>query len=585
MGFARGEKPFLFALNRVALVSALFLLERCAVDIPPTGGPEDKTPPRVIAVFPDSNATNVRTQTLRLRFDKYIVPQTLRNALFFSPRIEDYDVESDGKEAEIVLHEPLKPNRTYACTITKALTDTRGNSLAQSFTFAFSTGATIDSGMISGTVYSAENRFIKGATVFAYFIPPNDSLFADTLNPSQTQPDYIAQTGEDGRFQLSFLKSGAYRLFAVMDKNQNLLFDAGEAFAVPFDSIFTGRTNARLRLTERDTTRIELQSANAYTSNRVALRFDRNLVSDSLTIQNFLVIDSTTRNPLRLYDFYVNLEGNRELIYLVCDSLAKERVYGVQAFNVQDAFGNRADTLATTLVGISEIDTARAKLQLTFADSAKGVLEREPPSPRGRRLPIEFSLPIQRASLANAILLLKGNDTLALDFLFRDARRVEIKPKGEFEPGAWHRLVVNHRAILDALGRETIDTLIQANFQIAGKELFGDIEGEVVVDSALQAYSRLALVAELVGEKKFYPQLLYKPPSERVARFKFSDLPEGKYFFSGFILRDTTTLSPFRAWDGGSLKPFRPSEPFFISLDSLRVRKRWTTDGVQLRFE
>lgn len=567
------------------LLFALILLARCAVDVPPTGGPEDKTPPRVVAVFPDSGALRVQTNKLRVRFDKYIVTQSLRNALFFSPRIDDYEVESDGKEAEIILYEPLKPNRTYACTITKALTDTRGNSLAQSFTFAFSTGSTIDSGIISGVVYSAENRFIKGATVLAYFIPEGDTLFADTLNPSHTPPDYIAQTNEEGRFQLSFLKNGSYRLFAIVDKNQNLLFDSGEPFAVPFDSVYTGRTNVRLRLTERDTSRIELQSANSYTSHRIALRFDRNLVSDSLTIENFSVIDSTTRTPLRLYDFYTNLEGNRELIYLVCDSLIKERVYGVQVFNVQDAFGNRADRLVTSLVGISEPDTARATIQLTFADSAKGILERDPPSPRGRRLLVEFSLPIDRSSLSNAFRLFKGNDTLELDFLFRDGRRVELKPRSEFELGAWYRIDINHRNILDARGRKTLDTLIQLHFQIAGKDLFGELEGELLIDSVFQFSTQFALRLELIGEKKFYPQVVLNPTPQRIAKFKFSNLPEGKYFLSSFIPNDSVEVSPFRDWDGGSLKPFRPSEPFFISLDSLRVRKRWTTDGIQFRIQ
>jgi hypothetical protein len=574
-----------FRILFFALFFMLLLLSRCAIDIPPTGGPEDKTPPRIVAIFPDSGALRVQTNKLRVRFDKYIVTQSLRNALFFSPRIEDYEVESDGKEAEIILYEPLKPNRTYACTITKALTDTRGNSLAQSFTFAFSTGSTIDSGMISGTIYSAENRFIKGATVFAYFIPEGDTLFADTLNPSRTQPDYIAQTGEDGRFQLSFLKIGAYRLFALMDKNQNLLLDLGEPFAVPFDSVFTGKMNVRLRLTERDTSDIELQSASAYTSNRIALRFNRNLVSDSLTIAHFSLIDSTTNTPVRLYDFYTNLEGNRELIYLVCDSLIKERVYGVQVFHVQDAFGNRVDTLVSSFVGISEPDTARATIQLTFADSAKGVLERDPPSPRGRRLPIEFSLPIDRTSLPNTFRLFKGNDTLELDFLFRDGRRLELKPRSEFELGAWYRLDITHRNILDARGRKTLDTLIRLNFQIASKDLFGELEGELLIDSIFQSSKQFALRLELIGEKKFYPQVVLTPTPQRVVKFKFSNLPEGKYFLSSFIPSDSVEVSPFRKWDGGSFKPFRPSEPFFISLDSLRVRKRWTTDGVQFRIQ
>lgn len=567
------------------LILTLCLLGRCAVDIPPTGGPEDKTPPRVVAVFPDSGALRVQTNKVRVRFDKYIVTQSLRNALFFSPRIEDYEVESDGKEAEIILYEPLKPNRTYACTITKALTDTRGNTLAQSFTFAFSTGTTIDSGIISGVVYSADNRYVKGATLFAYFIPDGDTLFADTLNPSRTQPDYIAQTGEDGRFQLSFLKTGAYRLFAVMDKNQNLLFDAGEPFAVPFDSVHTGKTNVRLRLTERDTTQIELQSANSYTSNRVALRFDRNLISDSLTIEHFSIIDSTKKQPVRLYDFYTNLEGNRELIYLVCDSLIKERVYSVQAFHVQDAFGNRADTLVTSLVGISEIDTVRAKIQLLLADSAKGIMERSPPSPRGKRLPIDFSLPIDRSTLPKAFLLLKENDTLEIDFLFRDGRRLEIKPKENFQPGTWYRLEINHRQILDARGRPTLDTLIRLHFQTAGKDSYGEIEGELLIDSTFQPLRQIALKLELIGEKTFYPQVLLTPLKARIVKFKFIDLPEGKYFLSSFIPSDTTTVSVFREWDGGNIKPFRPAEPFFISLDSLRARKRWTTDGIQFRIE
>lgn len=320
-----------------------------------------------------------------------------------------------------------------------------------------------------------------------------------------------------------------------------------------------------MRLTERDTSRIELQSANSYTSHRIALRFDRNLVSDSLTIENFSVIDSTTRTPLRLYDFYTNLEGNRELIYLVCDSLIKERVYGVQVFNVQDAFGNRADRLVTSLVGISEPDTARATIQLTFADSAKGILERDPPSPRGRRLLVEFSLPIDRSSLSNAFRLFKGNDTLELDFLFRDGRRVELKPRSEFELGAWYRIDINHRNILDARGRKTLDTLIQLHFQIAGKDLFGELEGELLIDSVFQFSTQFALRLELIGEKKFYPQVVLNPTPQRIAKFKFSNLPEGKYFLSSFIPNDSVEVSPFRDWDGGSLNRFARQSLFLLA--------------------
>ena len=44
----------------------------CASASPPPGGPEDRNPPRLLHVTPDSNAVNVRDRNVVFSFDETI---------------------------------------------------------------------------------------------------------------------------------------------------------------------------------------------------------------------------------------------------------------------------------------------------------------------------------------------------------------------------------------------------------------------------------------------------------------------------------------------------------------------------------
>ena len=67
---------------------ALFLNE-CATSIAPSGGPEDKYPPRVAGVYPAPNAVNVPPKlNIHLQFDEWIAASVPRSAIMISPPLE-----------------------------------------------------------------------------------------------------------------------------------------------------------------------------------------------------------------------------------------------------------------------------------------------------------------------------------------------------------------------------------------------------------------------------------------------------------------------------------------------------------------
>jgi len=299
-----------------------------------------------------------------------------------------------------------------------------------------------------------------------------------------------------------------------------------------------------------------------------------------------VIFDSTAQAFVAVYDLYSQIEGRREQIVLVTDSLIEGHLYAVRAFDVKDRFGFSGDSLVAVFTGNSTPDTSTILWQPTFADSTKNLLELSAPSPKGRTLPLQFSGPISRSSLPQALVLeLRiGKQYQPVDYqlFFIDATRAMLRPQRGFELGAWYRLTVNHGKLRSALNKPVRDTLIVRHFQIVSEEQFGTIEGTLTADSA----GHVLLHAELLGTNVFYPILLtVQPDATGIAftPFTLQELPEGRYFLSAFYPKNPNP-SIYEAWDGGRPFPFRYAERFTVGFDSIRVRKRWTTTGARLRF-
>jgi len=71
------------------LFSGVLFLAGCATVEAPSGGPEDKLPPRVAGIYPHPNSVNQSTELLiKVQFDEWISSTVPRSAITISPPIE-----------------------------------------------------------------------------------------------------------------------------------------------------------------------------------------------------------------------------------------------------------------------------------------------------------------------------------------------------------------------------------------------------------------------------------------------------------------------------------------------------------------
>ena len=231
----------------LALLALVALLESCAAVAPPLGGPRDRTPPRRISSSPDSAARNVSQKFIRLNFSEPVVTKDLSKNLLITPQLppdNPYKLREERNSISLLFDKPLDPNTTYSFNFRDGVVDITEALPAKNASLTFSTGAVLDSGRVSGTVADVlSQKPVAEASVGLY-------READTAGVRGGRPYYSVNTDKEGRFSLTFLKAGVYKLYALSDKNNNGRFDDGEKIAyLPAPITIGGGANAPVALT------------------------------------------------------------------------------------------------------------------------------------------------------------------------------------------------------------------------------------------------------------------------------------------------------------------------------------------------
>lgn len=220
----------------IAAGAILVAAASCARSIRPGGGPEDRTPPVVVAVSPESLAVGVpRDADLRIMFSEPIERASLDRGLWISPPLVPDKISVSGEEARISLREPLPESTSVQVALTTVVQDIRRNPLAEPYTWMFSTGDSIARGRVRGTV----ERVGGGASgqVLVALYP----VLADTLpDPRVEAPRAITQAGTEGVFSLGGLDPDGtvYLLYAMVDRDGNReIVGRGEYYTAVPDSV------------------------------------------------------------------------------------------------------------------------------------------------------------------------------------------------------------------------------------------------------------------------------------------------------------------------------------------------------------
>ena len=204
----------------------------CASMGTPDGGPYDEMPPKFVGSNPGMHAVNVKDKKIELEFDEFIkLEKPSEKVVVSPPQLEQPEIKVVGKKVVAQLFDTLKHATTYTIDFSDAIVDNNEGNPMGNFTYSFSTGATIDTMEVSGAVLNAEDlEPIKGIQVGLH-MNLNDSA----LN---TLPfDRVSRTDSRGRFSIRGVAPGKYHIYALMDGNQNYLYDSKTETVAFSDSI------------------------------------------------------------------------------------------------------------------------------------------------------------------------------------------------------------------------------------------------------------------------------------------------------------------------------------------------------------
>ena len=222
------------AISYLSFPIILLLLVGCASLGSPDGGPYDETPPKVVQCTPDNKATNNNKKKISILFDEYIKMENASEKVVVSPpQIEMPNIRAVGKKVRVDLFDTLQANTTYTVDFSDAIVDNNeGNPLGK-YTYSFSTGPTIDTMEVSGTVLTADNlEPVKGILVGLYAA---DSTFHDSLFTSKPLIR-VARTNGSGQFTIKGVKNGQYHVYAIKDMDNNYHFSQ-KSEVLAFDTI------------------------------------------------------------------------------------------------------------------------------------------------------------------------------------------------------------------------------------------------------------------------------------------------------------------------------------------------------------
>ena len=204
----------------------------CASMGTPDGGPYDEMPPKFVGSSPQLRAVNVKSQKFELEFDEFIKLEKASEKVIISPpQMEQPEIKVVGKKVVGELIDTLKDSTTYTIDFSDAIVDNNEGNPMGHFTYSFSTGTAIDTMEVSGTVLNAANlEPIKGIQVGLHK-NLNDSAL------TKLPFDRVSRTDSRGHFSIRGIAPGKYRIYALMDGNQNYLFDSKTEMIAYNDSI------------------------------------------------------------------------------------------------------------------------------------------------------------------------------------------------------------------------------------------------------------------------------------------------------------------------------------------------------------
>ena len=215
-----------------ALLMLMIVVYSCASMGNPDGGPYDEEPPKFVRSTPKPFAINSKEKKVTIEFDEFIkLEKAAEKVVVSPPQLEQPEIKASGRKVVVGLVDSLRPNTTYTIDFADAIVDNNEGNPLGNYAFTFSTGTTIDTMEVSGTVLSASDlEPVKNIQVGLHSDLSDSAFMKKPL-------DRVSRTDSRGHFSIRGIAPGKYRIYALMDGNQNYLFDSKTEMIAFSDSI------------------------------------------------------------------------------------------------------------------------------------------------------------------------------------------------------------------------------------------------------------------------------------------------------------------------------------------------------------
>lgn len=536
----------------LATVSIL-ILNSCARQSSPMGGPKDEDPPQLISSNPENESINIKPSEIQMVFNEYIKVENPTNQIIITPRVNSQQVEFTAikNRLQIKLNQELEDSTTYVFNFQKSVQDITENNPASRLKLVFSTGNEIDSLKFSGSIsYIFPQKQITNVVVGLY---PD----SDTTDLFSAPPYYIAQADSSGRFEITNIKSGTYRAYAWHDENNsNKAEHRSEAYGFLNDPV---TLDADVTDVHFDLFRGDLSELKVNRSTPVGNNHD--------VILSKYPIDIAIDHP----------ETNTQLYYRVKEKIVRlyhrnplEDSTAVKLM-IRDTVGFSMDT--TLYAKFEPSERSPEKLEVT-ANSGKGFV-------RNLQSTLTFNKPLWEIRY----------DSLYIRY--DTAGRIPITQQHVYLPDSSNRTQMRiNIPIPDSLAYNTFtvfaadstfmdvenqwnETKMEANYSKLKEEaLSEELSGHVETDE-------LPIIVQLLDKSDEVVQELYLTETNA---YKFTEIEAAQYRLRAIIDRNKN-----RRWDAGNMQEARQPEPVYYFYDpetlsdQILLRGGWTLNEIVIK--
>lgn len=552
------------------LVTIFLFFFACALQGPPSGGPPDTYPPQVIDRSPVHESVGVDQSVLiSCTFSEKVDRRSAETAFFVSPRPQK-PIQFNWNGNQVIMHwtDRLDSETTYVITLGTSVKDLRNNAMESPIQWAFSTGMDLERGTISGKIVDTE--IPKEGEIWAYWVTA-----IDTVCPLTSFPQFKTNTEKNGSFSLSYLKKTKYRIFGILDRNRNGLYDIGiDDIGIPSKDIqIIEKCNTPfiwLRLSKEDTTAPRLQRVIPQDNKHISLIFSKAIDESNLpSINSFLI--TTGIETLKVKDIAC-LSKSYNSIELYTDSLILSTLYSIKITGIKDRAGNLLNL---------KYDTASFRGIILKDTISPNIINFEPSPDSIKKIPpyqslfLEFSEIMNRTSVEKGIIISEsGVDSIPLLFQWPDGARVIIKPINGFRQGGNYQIIINSKQIQDVSSNSLTDSLFFHKILILDSIQTGSLSGKIECDPTEISSPLIVLLKNINQGKEINRKVLFKP-----GPFTFSYIPPGSYILECFEDKNGNGKYFY-----GSTKPYRPSENYMRYDKPIEIRTGWDTEEIVLRF-